>query len=358
MSFVYVPAVVIVAHYFDENRAIATAMAVGGTGSYSSFPRAFGFCIRLSAAGLGNAVVAQLIHILNDHYSDWRQTTMFLSGVMFMIVGFGALFRPLEFSFRRKTNKPGQKASLDRRLPPSCMTSTEKLQRFIQEMDEQCAMRQAQHSLSISASQHDTENDDLFDSYSADDIRELEDEFNETSTMKIPPSRFRYLLNGPAVAGDKYGSAHRLSRFYSLPPEQQEKQLLQVYYQPISQKDIFYRGNVPVKSSNVTQSSCPDLIQAYVYEESATTVSDDDDTDSTRSQHHRLVFYRKGLSFWNTFRRMLGLHLFRDYRYVIFFVSQFLFYLFYDLIYLFPGEFPFVRSCRKECASRAFSRLW
>ena len=32
LSCVYVPAVVIVAHYFDENRAIATGIAVGGTG--------------------------------------------------------------------------------------------------------------------------------------------------------------------------------------------------------------------------------------------------------------------------------------------------------------------------------------
>ena len=36
---------------------------------------------------------------------------------------------------------------------------------------------------------------------------------------------------------------------------------------------------------------------------------------------------------------MLGLQLFRDYRYVIFFISQFLFYLFYDLIYLFPVDY-------------------
>jgi hypothetical protein len=35
---------------------------------------------------------------------------------------------------------------------------------------------------------------------------------------------------------------------------------------------------------------------------------------------------------------MLGLQLFRDYRYVLIFISQFLFYLFYDLIYLFPGK--------------------
>ena len=34
LSCVYVPAVVIVAHYFDENRAIATAVAVGGTGLF------------------------------------------------------------------------------------------------------------------------------------------------------------------------------------------------------------------------------------------------------------------------------------------------------------------------------------
>jgi hypothetical protein len=36
LSCVYVPAVVIVAHYFDENRAIATGIAVGGTGLYFS----------------------------------------------------------------------------------------------------------------------------------------------------------------------------------------------------------------------------------------------------------------------------------------------------------------------------------
>ena len=132
-------------------------------------------------------------------------------------------------------------------------------------------------------------------------------------------------------------SRQRMTRLFSLPQEIKEKQLLEVYCQPISQKDIFYPGNVPIKSSDLSRTSCPDLIQSYVYEESATSISNED--DSNPGPHRRLLFYRKGLSFLHTLRRMLGLQLFRDYPYVIFFISQFLFYLFYDLLYIFPGNY-------------------
>ncbi len=78
----------------------------------------------------------------------------------------------------------------DTRLPPSCMTSMEKLQRFINEMDKQCALRQSNQPVSISLSNTERlsttidDNDsisianesDLFDSYSADDITEIQDE--------------------------------------------------------------------------------------------------------------------------------------------------------------------------------------
>ena len=142
-------------------------------------------------------------------------------------------------------------------------------------------------------------------------------------------------------------------RFRTLAPDKQEQHLLQVYYQPINQKDIFYPGNVPRKLSEkkpvLLATSCPDLTQSYVYEESATSISssssDDDDDDEEENKEdakhprrrRRLLFYRKSLSFLKTLRRMLGLQLFRDYHYVLIFISQFLFYLFYDLIYLFPG---------------------
>ncbi|CAF1000003.1 unnamed protein product [Adineta ricciae] len=452
LSCVYVPAVVIVAHYFDENRAIATAVAVGGT-------------------GLGNAVVAQVIHILNDYYSDWRDTTLFLSGIMFTIVLFGALFRPAEFAFHIK-DKNYHHTMNDMRLPPSCMTSMEKLQRFINEMDKQCALRHANQSVSISMSNNErisTINDDndsisianesdLFDSYSADDITDIQHEnspkidmvtfrekisndrtfINErwkkitkrqgeagTNLKSFRMPNFRYLISNktkernnalvvpnqnknplidkinstthhlghhgrdrpipvvdelkhnnispaipfedampkkdsilktehidllPIANKDTLAPGRPSVRFRSLATAKQAQHLLQVYYQPINQKDIFYPGNVPIKLSEKKQAlsatSCPDLTQSYVYEESATSISssssesdDEDRSGGPRQRRHRLLFYRKGLSFLHTLRRMLGLQLFRDYRYILIFISQFLFYLFYDLIYLFPVDY-------------------
>jgi hypothetical protein len=76
------------------------------------------------------------------------------------------------------------------RLPPSCMTSMEKLQRFINDMDKQCALRNANQSVSMSISNNERisstndDNDsisvanesDLFDSYSADDITDIQHE--------------------------------------------------------------------------------------------------------------------------------------------------------------------------------------
>ena len=313
LACVYVPAVVIVAHYFDENRAIATAVAVGGT-------------------GLGNALVAQLIHRLNNYYSDCRDTTFFLSGVLFTIVGFGMLFRPVEFRFSSKETCRSRRKLTDRYLPPSCMTSTEKLDRFVQEMDKQ-ATRKAHQSVSVSDSNYDKTL-----AYSADDIQEIEE---VTHREKISLIKLR---QNSQQHEQIISSKPSLARFFSLKENKQEEQLLEVYYQPISQKDIFYRGNVPHKPSDTSPLSCPNLIQSYVYEESNTTIPDDDDdddtdTDSTHTQHRRVIFYQKGLTFLHTLKRMLGLQLFRDYRYIIFFLSQVLFYLFYDLIYIFPGKY-------------------
>jgi hypothetical protein len=213
----------------------------------------------------------------------------------------------------------------------------EKLQRFIHDMDKQCASREAKTSVNVSISNHEVIEGDLFDSYSEGDIKELEDEFNENPTYREQFSliKYRHLSRKHSVSTDRSSSIHR---FLSLSSEEQEEKLLEVYNQPLSQKDIFYPGNVPIKSPSIARTSCPNLIHSYVYEESVASISDDE-SDTVYTHHRRLLFYRKGLSFFHTLRRMLGLQLFHDYRYVIFFVSQFLFYLFYDLIYLFPVDY-------------------
>ena len=240
----------------------------------------------------------------------------------------------------------------DTRLPPSCMTSVEKLQRFVQAMDKQRAARRHHDSTSTARSIYETNENDLYDSYSADDVRELEDEISESLNMTVIEENMRRLpmlklskflpnsndkTNGSKLTTQVSTPAPLLTRVPLLTREQQQRHLLEVYHQPISQKDIFYRGNVPIKTSALSRTSCPDLLRAYVYEESAAGISDDESV-STQNHSRRYLFYRRGLSFLHTLRRMLGLQLFRDYRYVIFFVSQFLFYLFYELIYLFPGK--------------------
>lgn len=168
------------------------------------------------------------------------------------------------------------------------------------------------------------------------------------------------LENAPLTNKETTNLRRPSIRFRSITNEKQEQHLLQVYYQPINQKDIFYPGNVPIKPSDRKKikaaTSCPDLIQSYVYEESETSISsseDEDDEENPTNRHRKIFFYRKGLSFLHTLRRMLGLQLFRDYRYVMIFISQFLFYFFYDLIYLFPGK----RLCYCSFRSLMFSNF-
>ena len=165
-------------------------------------------------SGLGNAAVAQLIHLLNNRYKDWTATTLFLSGILFTIVLFGALFRPVQFTIHRK-NKNYHHTMSDARLPPSCMTSIEKLQRFINDMDKQCAQRHAHQSVSLSLSNNekvpttaaeDNNNDaisianesDLFDSYSAGDITEIQHDTGvqiDMNTFREKISNDRTFLN-------------------------------------------------------------------------------------------------------------------------------------------------------------------
>lgn len=75
LSLVYVPAVVIVAYYFEEKRAFATGIAVAGS-------------------GIGTFLFAPMTEYLIEAYS-WRGAILIIGGIMFNIMACGALFRPL-----------------------------------------------------------------------------------------------------------------------------------------------------------------------------------------------------------------------------------------------------------------------
>ncbi|XP_037070170.1 LOW QUALITY PROTEIN: monocarboxylate transporter 12-like [Pollicipes pollicipes] len=75
-GMIYLPAVIAAGFYFDKRRALATGIAVCGS-------------------GIGTFVLAPLTSWLADRYG-WRGTMMVQSGIVITCAMFGALFRPLE----------------------------------------------------------------------------------------------------------------------------------------------------------------------------------------------------------------------------------------------------------------------
>lgn len=74
----YLPSIVMVSVYFDKRRAMATGIAVCGS-------------------GIGTFVFAPLVTALNDEYG-WRGTTLILAGLMLNGIACGAVYLPLKAS--------------------------------------------------------------------------------------------------------------------------------------------------------------------------------------------------------------------------------------------------------------------
>lgn len=81
----YLPAIVMVGHYFEKKRAFATGVAVSG-------------------AGIGGFVFAPVCEKLL-HYYGWKGATLIIAGVTLNGIVIGALFRPLEPTIMRVKKK-------------------------------------------------------------------------------------------------------------------------------------------------------------------------------------------------------------------------------------------------------------
>ncbi|XP_057375663.1 monocarboxylate transporter 14-like isoform X1 [Daphnia carinata] len=75
-GLIYLPAIVSVGYYFEKKRALATGIAVCGS-------------------GFGTFVFAPLASLLLQHY-DWKGANLILAGIIFNCAVFGSLMRPLE----------------------------------------------------------------------------------------------------------------------------------------------------------------------------------------------------------------------------------------------------------------------
>jgi len=76
LAFVYVPATVIPSFWFEKKRALATGIAVSGS-------------------GLGTFALAPLLEYLLEEYG-WRGSFLIMAGMSLNMLFFGALYRPVE----------------------------------------------------------------------------------------------------------------------------------------------------------------------------------------------------------------------------------------------------------------------
>ncbi|XP_053694385.1 uncharacterized protein LOC128742165 [Sabethes cyaneus] len=93
LSLCYVAAVVIVAYYFDKKRSFATGLSVCGS-------------------GIGTCIFAKITQILLDEYG-WRGTTLILAGIFLNMCLCGLLMRDLEWTTHKSKLKRKQKQEAD-----------------------------------------------------------------------------------------------------------------------------------------------------------------------------------------------------------------------------------------------------
>ncbi|GAB0097411.1 MFS domain-containing protein [Sergentomyia squamirostris] len=89
LSLCYVAAVVIVAYYFDKRRSFATGLSVCGS-------------------GIGTFIFAPLTQVLLEEYG-WRGTTLILAGVFLNMIICGLLMRDLEWTTHRAKKSRAEK---------------------------------------------------------------------------------------------------------------------------------------------------------------------------------------------------------------------------------------------------------
>uniref|UniRef100_A0A8D8ISM4 Monocarboxylate transporter 12 n=2 Tax=Culex pipiens TaxID=7175 RepID=A0A8D8ISM4_CULPI len=93
LSLCYVAAVVIVAYYFDKKRSFATGLSVCGS-------------------GIGTCIFAKVTQILLDEYG-WRGTTLILAGIFLNMCLCGLLMRDLEWTTHKSKLKRKQQKEAD-----------------------------------------------------------------------------------------------------------------------------------------------------------------------------------------------------------------------------------------------------
>lgn len=328
LSLIYIPAIVVVAFYFERKRAFATGLAVCGS-------------------GIGTFAIAPLTEYVLEWYT-WKGGMLIWAGLALNLVICGALFRPLKFTqeekFQRALDtfdrlsraKSNSRFSLqdDARHEngtSNCHGSVEKLQHLLQQPISHSVMQLPTY-LKDNTGHFDAAKilNELRNNNTS--IKQLLSEFMSSQSISecFDPNNSHLFSSEDTVqvAGNhptqnldqsKKEVIWRRQRTAHL---RRKAKCIAALYEPMRRKDIFYRGNllkrVPV---SFRATSCPDL-HLNVF-------------PSDSSEDNRYSFSRVFRNIQKMLKEMVDMSVVKNSLFLLFTFSNFVLYFWYDVPYVF-----------------------
>ncbi|WAQ95311.1 MOT12-like protein [Mya arenaria] len=358
MSMGYVTSVVMVAFYFENKRALATGLAVCGS-------------------GIGTFVFAPLTELFIDIYG-WRGTMIIWSGIILNLVVCGALLRPLEFTVQEKRQKALLKFEKMSRMSRTeslasssngrnvsrlashteglededdifeegniedCCHSQIQIPTFIKEKGIEIPVEVLKEAKNNRSALKDyirnyCEENDVEPENQQEDYDVQDDETKYETTVMLQNGKGNVKLNGnigPKSSCLKNAPKKQQSNeghHHSKSPSRPKKQVRMSTYLPLYRKGLFFRGNLTRYTGpigRVKSSSCPEL-----------TIRQWDDSDSESSDDDDWDFPWRYLRFSKHMKRVLKAlfdpTILKNPLYVVFAISNFILYFWYDVPYIF-----------------------
>lgn len=354
MSMGYVSSVVMVAFYFEDKRALATGLAVCGS-------------------GIGTFVFAPLTEYLIQVYG-WRGTMMIWSGIILNLVVCGALLRPLEFTLQERRLRALQKferisrtvsysgASIAcrnlSRQPSEGLSETDSAEAFEEDLLELCHsqiqiptyVKEKNIPVPIEILKEGKKNPKVLKDYikhycdesHAEDFEtaDVSNEIAKNDTVVTLQNNGHLEVN-LASKEMKNGSAKPsgscLKKSTDSPGKlhlKQKKQVRMSTYLPLYRKGLFFRGNLARftgAAGQVRSTSCPELSGRRF-----------DDSDSESDCDDEWDFVWQYLHFSKHMKRVLKTlfdpSILKHPLYLLFALSNFILYFWYDVPYIFVAD--------------------
>lgn len=339
MSVGYVTSIVMVAFYFEKKRALATGLAVCGS-------------------GLGTFVFAPLIEYLIEHYT-WRGSFLILSGVTLNLVVCGTLLRPLKFSPQEQWRRK--------------LEAFEKLSKTVSRSISKTSLSdfpRSRHTSHTDDADSDSDTPDLehmsysqvqLPTYIQNELKYAPDNlvvevtkngkgWQHVLRTKHPSAAgcsssmnnvTNSSLNQSGINNSSRENGHLLNTCngYNVEPkislldngsiwkrDNQRRKRQIFHYYPLHRKDLFYRGNLmKVPHFEVRSSSCPELNLGAIDEESSEAGDFCSVTNLLRFPIHTI----------KVFKAMFDVTILRIPVFILFLFSNFMLYFWYDVPYVF-----------------------